>query len=347
MVHHRVMVGVLSVLVLLSACGCFVSCMNHVDFFEDIPKHPLDVCRVRLKHANAPCVVVDLGFHKTGTTTIDAALQHLGYDVCAALRWISKFISNTGEMNMRMFRHFINSGKCNAYQDLPWFMLYKEFDQIYPRHAKYILTYRPTVDWMASVQHHFGGQASTAGRKAVYGEKYGKVDGNQQHYMDTYEAHNAAVLDFFKDRPDDLLVVNLTNGDLTWENLCPFLNIDGCGQGAIPAKNVQQISSKDIVKEERREDVARTGNVSSRREKKIHKAAAKAAQRKEKVAAQQLNGGVSFGGKFDGDVDFGGKIVAEGVPIAELLSEAVMEVEVEEAHDDSVRKHSVTSGIRN
>ena len=38
-----------------------------------------------------------------------------------------------------------------------------------------------------------------------------------------YDRHIQAVLSYFKDRPNDLLVINITEGE-GWEKLCPFLS---------------------------------------------------------------------------------------------------------------------------
>ena len=44
-------------------------------------------------------------------------------------------------------------------------------------------------------------------------------------YVDRYKNHNREVNEYFKDRPDDLLVMDVTAGD-GWEKLCPFLGVD-------------------------------------------------------------------------------------------------------------------------
>ena len=41
--------------------------------------------------------------------------------------------------------------------------------------------------------------------------------------MQSYEEHNAAVLEYFRHRPDDLLVINLAHKD-AYTRLCKFLN---------------------------------------------------------------------------------------------------------------------------
>jgi hypothetical protein len=57
----------------------------------------------------------------------------------------------------------------------------------------------------------------------IYGVGYPK--GNEQIFLDRYRQHQNDVLDYFKDRPDDLLVVHIENNDL-WTPICDFLSID-------------------------------------------------------------------------------------------------------------------------
>ena len=57
-------------------------------------------------------------------------------------------------------------------------------------------------------------------RKWIYG--VGCPKGNEDIYVRRFEAHNKAVLEYFKHRPNDLLVMDLPAGD-GWEKLCAFL----------------------------------------------------------------------------------------------------------------------------
>ena len=57
-------------------------------------------------------------------------------------------------------------------------------------------------------------------RKYIYG--VGSPKGNEDIYLKKYTSHNAEVLEYFKNRTNDFLVMDLSNGD-GWEKLCPFL----------------------------------------------------------------------------------------------------------------------------
>jgi len=156
-----------------------------------------------------------IGFHKTGTTSLAEALQVLGYRV-------------TGPNGVRdpdiatkvrpMAWELVE--KYDAFQDNPWPILYRELDQRYPG-SKFVLTVRETGSWMRSQLKHFG-QRETAMRKWIYGDTHGCPEGNEEVYVRRYEAHNREVLEYFRDRPGDLLVMELAKGD-GWNKLAPFL----------------------------------------------------------------------------------------------------------------------------
>jgi hypothetical protein len=57
----------------------------------------------------------------------------------------------------------------------------------------------------------------------IYGARC--PQGNEVLYITRYERHNKEVLEYFKDRADDILVFQLTEGD-GWKKLCQFLHKD-------------------------------------------------------------------------------------------------------------------------
>lgn len=54
----------------------------------------------------------------------------------------------------------------------------------------------------------------------IYG--VGTPIGNEEVYANKYERHNAEVREYFKDRPNDLLILPLETTN-KWEKLCYFL----------------------------------------------------------------------------------------------------------------------------
>ncbi len=159
--------------------------------------------------------VFGIGFHKTGTTTLSAALRILGYRVAGPFGVHDDDIATTA-----LPRALETASQFDAVQDNPWPLLYKELDAEFPG-SKFILTVRDTDRWLASVVNHFGGK-STPMRSWIYGP--GDPTGNQDVYRARYEGHNQDVESHFADRPDDLLVLSIADGQ-GWPELCGFLGV--------------------------------------------------------------------------------------------------------------------------
>ena len=189
--------------------------------------------------------VFGIGFHKTGTTSLAGALKQLGYTVTGPDG--AHNINIASEADKMVFEL---AEKFDAFQDNPWPIFYKELDKKHPG-SKFILTMRPTKKWIHSLTKHFGTK-NTPMREWIYGSSHGHPTGNEQIYIERYEKHNKEVLEYFKDRPNDLLVFNLTEGD-DWEKLCSFLN-EPLQTTPFPHKNriadreTQSVKPKNILK---------------------------------------------------------------------------------------------------
>jgi len=159
--------------------------------------------------------VFGIGFHKAGTKSLANALRELDYRVTGPDGVNDPRIART---HLRMCRRLAE--QFDAFQDNPWPLVYREMDRRYPQ-SKFILTVRDTEEWWRSVVGHFGA-VSTPMREWIYG--YGSPIGHQQRYVARYEQHNREVLEYFEDRPQDLLVLRITDGE-GWERLAPFLGV--------------------------------------------------------------------------------------------------------------------------
>jgi hypothetical protein len=154
-----------------------------------------------------------IGFHKTGTTSLAVALRLLGYRVTGPNGTKDPDIAEkVYDMAYSLVEQY------DAFQDNPWPVLYKELDKKYPG-SKFILTRRSAESWIRSQVKDFG-LSETPMRHWIYG--VGCPEGNEDIFVARYERHNREVLEYFRDRPEDLLVFDLPTG-AGWENLCPFL----------------------------------------------------------------------------------------------------------------------------
>lgn len=157
-----------------------------------------------------------IGFHKTGTTSLAAALETLGYRVTGPNGVDDPNIAdNVYALADALLKVY------DAFQDNPWPIIYQYLDEQHPK-SRFILTLRDSDAWIKSQLSHFG-STETPMRKWIYGR--GCPKGNEAIYLERFQRHNSEVLDYFKNRPDDLLVLDLVKGD-GWEKLCPFLGAE-------------------------------------------------------------------------------------------------------------------------
>ncbi|MBI2280246.1 MAG: hypothetical protein HYU68_06110 [Bacteroidetes bacterium] len=160
--------------------------------------------------------VFGLGFHKTGTSSLASALHVLGYKVCGEQ---NKLAENLINGNIQTFIDIaINY---DGFEDDPWHLLYKEMDEAFPN-SKFILTDRDVDSWYKSCLNHFY-EDTTLIRNFMYGD--GRPNGNEENFKNVYLKHQADVIDYFKDRPNDFIIINFTKGE-GWEKLCPFLGVE-------------------------------------------------------------------------------------------------------------------------
>jgi len=168
--------------------------------------------------------VVGIGLPKTGTTSLGYCLRRFGYkhqtfDMDLALKVKRKLIDEVMK----------EAEKHESFEDWPWFLLYKEFDQKFPN-TKFILTLRQdTATYVRSLQGHHD-REGIRDKDFIKPYWWDEVQGMDPHEWDyeksaqRYEHHNRAVLDYFQGRIDkDLLVVCWEKGD-GWDRLGQFLN---------------------------------------------------------------------------------------------------------------------------
>lgn len=159
--------------------------------------------------------VFGIGFHKTGTTTLEYALIELGYKVCG---FKGDLVTPLSEGKLEAIEPFLE--EYDAFQDDPWQVLYKELDERCPG-SKFILTFREENSWMESMSHYFNTQDHPV-REFIYGKGFGYPKGNETVYRKRYSSHIHDVRNYFKDRPNDFLEVSWAEGD-GWDKLCSFL----------------------------------------------------------------------------------------------------------------------------
>ena len=152
--------------------------------------------------------VFGIGLCKTGTTSLCKAMTILGFKSKHYLSNVDKDI---------MSNDFVN--------DMPIQTRYKIYDQQYPN-SKFILTVRDKNSWLISCQKQFGFSPIKNRDSIIYKyrvEQMGMDTYNKEVFSKKYDEHLSTVLSYFYNRLQDILIINICNGE-GWEKLCPFVN---------------------------------------------------------------------------------------------------------------------------
>jgi len=163
----------------------------------------------------SPGKIIGVGFQKTGTSTLRDALRALGYTV-GDTRY--KLLIPILKKDFKTVLKEVN--RYDAVEDNPYPLIFKELDKLIPR-SKFILTIREEESWYNSVNHHIGDLRDPM-HEWIYGKGKGLPKEDKNNTIRVYKEHNQSVLDYFKNRPEDLLILDFTKGD-KWDKLCQFL----------------------------------------------------------------------------------------------------------------------------
>lgn len=194
-----------------------------------------------------------IGYGKTGTTSMAAALKSLGYKIGHQQQG-ELFIEDWAKRDFRGLVAYCK--KADAFQDSPFSREYtfQAMDAAFPE-SKFILTVRnssaewyesltrfhtmrleqrtgirrlPTVEDLLSDPYIYPGYLWRV-RELVYGMTKQDDPYDRDLFISSYEQHIKCVQDYFKHRPDSLLVLNLSASS-AMTKLCSFLEIPFTGQ---------------------------------------------------------------------------------------------------------------------
>jgi glycosyltransferase involved in cell wall biosynthesis len=186
-----------------------------------------------------------IGHNKTGTTSVEAALASLGLRMGDQAR---------GELLLDdwargRYDRIIELGEsADAFQDIPFSLwgTYRALDGAFPG-ARFILTvrgssqewYRSTLAWGRQLTHAAGPVPTAAEMRAftyrapeyflrAHKLIYGVDDDSlydEARYVAAYERHNRDVMNYFENRPESLLVLNVASPD-AMAQIRRFLGLD-------------------------------------------------------------------------------------------------------------------------
>jgi hypothetical protein len=183
-----------------------------------------------------------IGLSKTGTTSLARALEILGYrtrDYIGVTRYASGDLSSIDLSEI---------DASDAFTDTPIPSFYRELDKKYPG-SKFILTTRNMDDWLRSCAKQFTSRIVSKQNDAtrqLHTDLYGCFEFDADKYASGYTRFVEGVQDYFRDRPQDLLVTDICGGE-TWDELCAFLG-KAVPESPFPVTNVSAIQWMNIRK---------------------------------------------------------------------------------------------------
>ncbi len=162
--------------------------------------------------------IFGVGLPRTGTTSVSMAMIELGY--------------RTGHVCFH--ESLYDQGDC--FFDTPVYVDYPLLDKRYPN-SKFILTWRDPKAWFVSFQKHLLPffsplKEENLGDAIVWKEMwrcYSAVFGRPEtltpySLMLHYQRHRQEVEKYFRNRPNDLLILPVEGKDANWDALCKFLD---------------------------------------------------------------------------------------------------------------------------
>jgi hypothetical protein len=171
--------------------------------------------------------VFGVGLNKTGTTSLEAALNLLGIrTVHYPFKRATYDELTSGSYRLSIMETF------QAAVDTSVAPFYPQLDREYPG-SRFILTQRDPESWLRSIECHWPVMREWCEREPQFGRftdfisavVYGSIGFHRDRFLYAYKTHERNVREYFRDRPEDLLVIDICNGH-GWEKLCPFLGLE-------------------------------------------------------------------------------------------------------------------------
>jgi hypothetical protein len=204
------------------------------------------------------------GLSRTGTTSLTAGLKLLGL---RAVHFPFAMFGRPESIGAAPFqpqlRHSIRSRwqlhrelkalRCHdpvqvlnchdAFADLPVPHFFRELAARYPD-ALFIHTTRPIEPWMASMEwllergRHQRGWTVGPLTDEMHFAIYGCVRYNEAALRDAFARHENAVREHFKDEHKRLLALDISKGEMCFENIAPFVGL-AVPNAAFPSENAK------------------------------------------------------------------------------------------------------------
>jgi hypothetical protein len=150
--------------------------------------------------------ILGIGLAKTGTTSLNDAFAILGITSIGcpgSIAAIKRFEAATDGIVADRF---------------------EALDRAFPG-SKFIYTTRDPENWLNSYTRYHGRKnPSLPGHADMTRRLYGTTGTERDILLAAFKRHERHVFEYFRDRPNDLLIMDIVGGRADWEMLCNFLD---------------------------------------------------------------------------------------------------------------------------
>ena len=200
-----------------------------------------------MSHLIMQSKIFGIGLSRTGTKSLAVALNELGIPTV----WYPQDAQTFAELAIGKYRLSILH-RYDGMTDTPASPYYPQWDVEYPG-SKFILTTRAMDAWLLSCAKHWGQSPVSAPPSVnsplwqqyahfINASVYGSVAFHAKRFQYVYECHVRNVRHYFRNRPGDLLEIDVTAG-AGWRPLCDFL---GLAQPDSPFPHENNFGSKKL-----------------------------------------------------------------------------------------------------
>lgn len=169
--------------------------------------------------------IFGIGLPKTGTTTLNKALNLLGVASLHCVGDFREMIHNTGLYNFPKVRIDQRTKTPIEWKALTNFgeWHWPQLDQTFPG-SLFILTLRDIESWLSSCRKGHKTNSPRKGRQSKSAlDTFGTRCFNEDRFRWVFEEHQRRVREYFKER-EDLLTINI-GAQPDWDALCRFLDV--------------------------------------------------------------------------------------------------------------------------
>ncbi|MHA6289645.1 sulfotransferase family protein [Maricaulis sp. CAU 1757] len=207
--------------------------------------------------------IFGLGLSRTGTRSLTSALQILGFDCSHYPIDEDTYIElSNAQYDLTLLRYH------DGLTDITTAPFFHQFDKHYPG-SKFILTVRDKEEWLASCSRHWYNRPAFKDcndpdeevhirmRQFLRSAVYGCYNYDRERFSWVYDEHVRRVMEHFKDRPDDLLIIDVCSGE-GFEKLAPFLERPVPSE---PFPHKGAVMSRNLIAEQDTAQTARPSRV--------------------------------------------------------------------------------------